>query len=76
MASGAMSPQRHTLIAHVKTLINQDLREICRQEGLPVSGIKSQLQTRVIDCKFISAVESGKADKLPINSDQPLRPDQ
>ena len=51
-----MSPLRNPLIAHVKTLINQDLREICRQEGLPVSGIKSQLQTRVIDCKYISAI--------------------
>ena len=56
MASGGISPLRNTLTAHIKTLINHDLREICRQEGLPVSGIKSQLQTRVIDCKYISAV--------------------
>lgn len=54
MASGGMQPLRNTLTAHVKTLINQDLREICRQEGLPVSGIKNQLQSRIIDCKCIS----------------------
>ena len=62
-----MSPLRNSLTAHIKTLINHDLREICRQEGLPVSGIKNQLQTRVIDCKYIYwlRVESTKVDELP-----------
>lgn len=37
-----------TLVARCKTLINNDLKRICKEEGLPQSGIKAQLQTRVI----------------------------
>jgi E3 SUMO-protein ligase PIAS1 len=31
----------------IKSLINNDLKEICRQEGLPVSGVKAALQKRI-----------------------------
>lgn len=32
----------------IKTLINETLKQICRVEGLQVSGLKNQLQTRII----------------------------
>lgn len=31
----------------IKSLINNDLKEICRQEGLQVSGVKAALQKRI-----------------------------
>jgi E3 SUMO-protein ligase PIAS1 len=53
MSSGAvLQGQQDTLAAKVKTLINNDLREICRGENLQVSGVKSQLQSRILDCKL------------------------
>ncbi|KAF2404207.1 hypothetical protein EJ06DRAFT_526299 [Trichodelitschia bisporula] len=50
MASHANSlPQREgPLIARVKGLLNATLRTICRQENLQVSGVKAQLQERII----------------------------
>lgn len=33
----------------LKTLVNADLREICREEQLPVSGRKADLQQRILD---------------------------
>lgn len=30
-----------------KTLVNNDLKEICRNEGLQVSGVKAALQKRI-----------------------------
>lgn len=38
--------------AQVRTLINIDLKEICRAERLPVSGVKSTLQQRIFGRKF------------------------
>ena len=35
--------------AKVKTLINNQLKIILKKEGLPVSGAKATLQTRIID---------------------------
>jgi hypothetical protein len=46
---GALQGQQDTLAAKVKTLINHDLREICRGENLPISGVKAQLQSRILD---------------------------
>ena len=36
-------------IARVKTLVNNQLKQILKKEGLPVSGAKATLQTRIID---------------------------
>lgn len=36
----------------VKQLLNNDLKEICRREGLPISGVKAVLQNRVLDRKL------------------------
>lgn len=35
--------------AKIKSLINNDLKEICRGENLAVSGVKAQLQTRILE---------------------------
>jgi E3 SUMO-protein ligase PIAS1 len=51
-SGGALQGQQVTLAAKVKTLINNDLREICRGENLQVSGVKSQLQSRILDREF------------------------
>lgn len=39
------------LAKHVKTLLNNDLKIICRSEGLPVTGVKAALQQRVLNRK-------------------------
>ncbi|KAL2037021.1 hypothetical protein N7G274_010306 [Stereocaulon virgatum] len=36
-------------IARVKMLVNNQLKQILKKEGLPVSGAKATLQTRIID---------------------------
>ena len=36
-------------IAKVKTLVNNQLKQILKKEGLPVSGAKAALQSRIID---------------------------
>jgi E3 SUMO-protein ligase PIAS1 len=33
----------------IKTLFNADLKEICRSENLPVSGVKAMLQNRILE---------------------------
>ena len=51
MASdGLINPQ--PLIAKVKMLINAQLKDVLKREGLPVSGLKSVLQERIISRKF------------------------
>lgn len=44
-----INPQ--TLVAKVKMLINAQLKEILKREGLAVSGLKSVLQERIISRK-------------------------
>lgn len=43
-----------SVVALIKTLTNAQLKDILRNEGLAVSGVKSSLQLRIIDCSFIS----------------------
>ena len=44
-----INPQ--ALVAKVKMLINAQLKEILKREGLAVSGLKSVLQERIISRK-------------------------
>lgn len=44
--------QRPQVEARLKTLVNNDLKDICKAYGLPVSGTKMILQKRCIGCKF------------------------
>ncbi|KAL1626656.1 E3 SUMO-protein ligase pli1 [Diplodia seriata] len=49
MASGqSLQQQANSLHPRLKNLINNDLKEICRSEELPVSGVKAVLQERII----------------------------
>ncbi|KAF2004521.1 hypothetical protein P154DRAFT_519386 [Amniculicola lignicola CBS 123094] len=48
MASPNITALAGTLNARCKTLLNNDLKKICKEEGLGVSGVKAQLQTKVM----------------------------
>jgi hypothetical protein len=50
MASSSLQQMAAGLTSRSKTLINNDLKKICREEGLQSSGVKSVLQSRVIEC--------------------------
>jgi hypothetical protein len=45
---GQARDQVQAIIAQVKTLTVDNLKKILRSEGLPVSGVKSELQIRTI----------------------------
>ncbi|KAF2151134.1 hypothetical protein K461DRAFT_227878 [Myriangium duriaei CBS 260.36] len=47
MALTDLSTARQSTVNRLKGLLNQDLKEICRQENLQVSGVKAQLQGRI-----------------------------
>lgn len=49
--SGQVSEIPH-LTALIKTLTNPQLKDLLRNEGLAVSGVKVSLQLRIIDCPF------------------------
>lgn len=48
----SLSDQVRAMTAEVKTLVNARLKDILREEGLPVSGVKSELQIRIIARKI------------------------
>jgi hypothetical protein len=50
-SSGQLSEIPH-LVARIKTLTNPQLKELLRNEGLAVSGVKASLQLRIIDCSL------------------------
>jgi len=52
MASPGQFPELPQLVALIKTLTNPQLKELLRNEGLAVSGVKASLQLRIIDCSF------------------------
>lgn len=47
-AGVSLEQQAQAIQAKIKTLLNSDLKEICRGEGLQVSGVKNALQNRII----------------------------
>jgi len=53
MASGghAIAQQRPNVESRIKGLVNNDLKEICKAYGFPVSGTKAVLQRRCITSK-------------------------
>lgn len=57
MASG-QSSELPRLVALIKTLTIPQLKDLLRNEGLPVSGLKASLQLRIIDCMSCSPLES------------------
>jgi hypothetical protein len=50
-SSGQLSEIPH-LVALIKTLTNANLKDLLRNEGLAVSGVKASLQLRIIDCSL------------------------
>lgn len=46
----------HSAVAKVKILINAQLKQILKREGLPVSGVKVAMQERIIRRKSNSWV--------------------
>jgi E3 SUMO-protein ligase PIAS1 len=48
-ASSSATSKDEEIERTLKQLVNADLREICRDEGLPVSGRKADLQSRILD---------------------------
>ncbi len=51
MASHLQTPtdQSRHMVAQTKTLLNDQLRKVLKEEGLTISGVKADLQTRVIN---------------------------
>lgn len=49
-----MLQQRAALEVKLKTLINEQLKDICRSYGHNVSGTKATLQKRCVDSKLRS----------------------
>lgn len=52
MASSGQTSELQSLTALVKTLTNVQMKDILRSEFMPVSGVKTTLQLRIIDCKW------------------------
>jgi E3 SUMO-protein ligase PIAS1 len=53
MASNVQTPladQTRHMVAQTKTLLNEQLRRVLKEEGLAVSGVKAELQLRIINC--------------------------
>lgn len=48
MASLGLSEQIRRMTAQTKNLLNDQLRHVLRQEGLVISGVKAELQNRII----------------------------
>jgi hypothetical protein len=48
MAS-SLQQMAHSMIEHSRTLINNDLKRICKEEGCPQTGNKVHLQARVLN---------------------------
>ncbi|KAL4976193.1 PINIT domain-containing protein [Aspergillus desertorum] len=61
MASGQMS-ELQSVIALVKTLTNAQLKDILRDEGLAVSGLKAALQVRIISA-LEGHFQAGRLDR-------------
>lgn len=59
MASGGhlLAAQRQSVEARIKSLLNVDLKEICRAWGYPISGNKVHLQKRCMESKLQTCVK-------------------
>lgn len=63
MASLSLSTMAQTITARCKTLINNDLKKICKEEGQTQTGNKALLQTRIFHL-INDAVANGDSDTL------------
>jgi len=44
-----LADQTRHMVAQTKTLLNEQLRKVLKEEGLAVSGVKTELQLRIIN---------------------------
>jgi hypothetical protein len=44
-----LADQTRHMVAQTKTLLNEQLRKVLKEEGLVVSGVKTELQLRIIN---------------------------
>jgi hypothetical protein len=44
-----LAEQTRHMVAQTKTLLNEQLRKVLKEEGLAVSGVKNELQLRIIN---------------------------
>ena len=44
-----LAEQTRHMVAQTKTLLNEQLRKVLKEEGLTVSGVKNELQLRIIN---------------------------
>lgn len=44
-----LADQTRHMVAQTKTLLNEQLRKVLKEEGLAVSGVKNELQLRIIN---------------------------
>jgi len=59
-------PNPQAVTAQVKKLINTQLKQVLRGSGLPISGAKAALQTRIIDRRFLLLRKYHHYDDSPI----------
>jgi E3 SUMO-protein ligase PIAS1 len=68
MASTAQTPlaeQTRLMIAQTKTLLNDQLRKVLKEEGLAVSGNKADLQNRIINRTRLRPNQTSPFKSLP-----------
>lgn len=56
----ALADQVRRMIAQTKVLLNDQLKRVLREEQMPVSGVKAELQLRIINCKTLRAFYSSR----------------
>lgn len=52
MAASGQPSEIPQLVALIKTMTIPQLKDLLRNEGLALSGVKAVLQLRIIDCSF------------------------
>ena len=65
MASTVQAPladQTRHMVAQTKTLLNEQLRKVLKEEGLAVSGVKAELQLRIINRTGLRPARSSPAN--------------
>lgn len=64
MASLAQAPEVQRLCNMVKTMTNAQLKNVLRGERLMVSGVKTALQIRIIECSCFSLYGKAEVDNF------------
>ena len=60
-----LADQTRHMVAQTKTLLNEQLRKVLKEEGLTVSGVKNELQLRIINRTATSISSIQSSNSLP-----------